>query len=230
MNPIDAPKIWTGEVEFEESTVDIIDSPDVTDVAVVEQATLPSVDEQRKIIEESSLNTADKSVLGSLVEINNIYDTLSVIQNDEVKEKRAVVLESICSAFIHSRMTNNAHAEALKFKLLNRLSDNIENLDLQTVSKIYNDLTAVSSIDAQQAGNIAAGMGSAGGVPGAGGGIQVNINNATAEGASITNATANVNGAGVNHLKETASLNASLKSWGNIPKQQPVNITPIEDE
>lgn len=76
-------------------------------------------------------------------------------------------------------------------------------------------MSDVSNVDAQQAmANI---NGGAGAIPGQGSGINLTINNATSEGASITTNTLNAQPQQVGQLKEVVTLNSSIKAWSNIP-------------
>ena len=218
----DQPRIWTGEDVFtEEETTS-------TDLIVIDETPqLPSVEEQVNIIAESDLKDENKSMLNALVELNKTAAILTQIQNDETVELQNKVIQAICTNFVTERMRNNQTAELVKNKILGNLVENIDVLDLETQAKIYNDLTEVSSIDNQQA---MAKMGGASGMPsGSGGGINLTINNATAEGASINNPTLNVGGGpSITQLKEVTSLNNSVKAWGSAP--MPKKVNPIDTE
>ena len=222
----DQPRIWTGDDVF----VDEIPEETGTDLTIVDETPqLPSVEEQASIVEDSNLKDENKKMLGALVELNKTAAILAQIQNDETIEMQNKVIQATCTNFIQSRMMNNSTAEALKNKLLNNLIQNIDVLDLETQAKIYNDLTEVSAIDAQQA--LAKMSGSTGTPAGTSGGINLTINNATAEGASINNPTLNVGGAAgpsITQLKEVTSLNNSVKAWGSAP--MPKKVTPIDTE
>ena len=223
----DQPKIWTGDEE--EFVLGDIPETSTTDLTVVDDTpALPTVEEQANIVAESNLKEENKSMLGALVELNKTAEILAQIQNDETIEMQNKVIQATCTNFIQSRMMNNSTAEALKNKLLLNLINNIDVLDLETQAKIYNDLTEVSSIDAQQA--LAKMSGSTGmSSNGNTGGINLTINNATAEGASINNPTLNVGGGpSITQLKEVTSLNNSVKAWGSAP--MPKKINPIDTE
>ena len=221
----DQPRIWTGDDVF---TEDNQPQPNTNIVVVDETPQLPSVEEQEEIIATSSLKDENKNMLNALVELNKTAAILAQIQNDETVEMQNKVIQATCTNFIQSRMMNNQTAEQLKNKLLGNLIEHIDVLDLETQAKIYNDLTEVSAIDAQQA---LAKMGGSngGGMPGGSGGINLTINNATAEGASINNPTLNVgSGPTITQLKEVTSLNNSVKAWGSAP--MPKKVTPIDTE
>lgn len=216
----DQPRIWTGDDVF----VDEIPEETGTDLTTVDETPqLPSLEEQASIVKDSDLKDENKNMLGALVELNKTAAILAQIQNDETIEMQNKVIQATCTNFIQSRMMNNSTAEALKNKLLNNLIQNIDVLDLETQAKIYNDLTEVSAIDAQQA--LAKMSGSTGTPSGTGGGISLTINNATAEGASINNPTLNVGTqAPVQNLDTLNNLSSNLNSWKNAPKK----ITPID--
>ena len=223
----DQPKIWTGDDVF----VDDIPQEDVsTDLTVVDETPqLPTVEEQITIIDKSDLNDENKSMLNALVELNKTASVLAQIQNEETVELQNKVIQAICTNFVTERMRNNSTAELVKNKILGNLVEHIDVLDLETQAKIYSDLTEVSSIDNQQA--MAKMSGASGGIPGTGsGGINLTINNATAEGASINNPTLNVGTAGpsITQLKEVTSLNNSVKAWGTA--LMPKKVNPIDTE
>lgn len=216
----DQPRIWTGDDVF----TDEIEPEQTTELAVIDETPkLPTLEEQEDIVNSSDLKDENKTLLGALVELNKTSAILAQIQNDETIEMQNKVIQATCTSFIHNRMMNNITAEQLKNKLLTNLLQNIDVLDLETQSKIYNDLTEVSAIDAQQA--LAKMSGASGSMPGSGsGGINLTINNATAEGASINNPTLNVGTAGpsITQLKEVTSLNNSVKAWGSAPMPKKV--------
>lgn len=208
----DTPKYWIDETELEENTTG-------TEILVPEEEiVLPTIAEQKELIHSANdISEQSRGMLAGLVEMNSVAQTLLAIHNNETAEQRRTVITAWCESFINSRMRNNAAAETLKAKLLERLINNIDNLDLETTARIYNDLTDVSAVDAQQAmANINGGNMN---LPGQSGGINLTINNATAEGASVVNNTLNAQPQQVQQLKETATLNQSLRAWStsNIP-------------
>lgn len=220
----DQPRIWTGDDIFVDETLEET-STNLTVIDEIPQ--LPSVEEQETIVAGSNLKEDNKNMLSALVELNKTAMILSQIQNEETIEMQNKVIQATCTNFIQSRMMNNSTAEALKNKLLNNLMEHIDVLDLETQAKIYNDLTEVSAIDAQQA--LAKMSGNTAMPGGSSGGINLTINNATAEGASINNPTLNVGGGpSITQLKEVTSLNNSVKAWGSAP--MPKKINPIDTE
>lgn len=213
----DLPKMWVEEVEpnCDPITGEIIETNTQALMPIEEEIPLPTISEQKDMVKNSSLNEENKGMLQALVEMNNVAETLALIRSNESAEQRKTVITAWCENFMNSRMRNNVVAETLKAKLLERLLNNIDNLDLQTTAQIYNDLSDVSSVDAQQAmANI---NGGAGAMPGQGSGINLTINNATSEGASITTNTLNAQPQQVGQLKEVAAMNTSIRAWSNIP-------------
>lgn len=213
----DLPKMWVEEVEpnCDPVTGEIIETNTQALMPIEEEMPLPTISEQKDMVKNSSINEENKGMLQALVEMNNVAETLALIRSNESAEQRKTVITAWCENFMNSRMRNNVVAETLKAKLLERLLNNIDNLDLQTTAQIYNDLSDVSSVDAQQAmANI---NGGAGAMPGQGSGINLTINNATSEGASITTNTLNAQPQQVGQLKEVVTLNSSIKAWSNIP-------------
>lgn len=209
----DYPKYWNEE-EIDPETGEII-SPSAELVPVKEEIPLPTIEEQKTIVSSAiDLNPKDRGLLNSLVEMNNVAQTLLALRTQETAEQRRTVIQAWCENFINARMQNNVTAEKLKQRLLIRLINNIDNLDLQTVSQIYNDLSETSSVDAQQAmASINGGTGTVGGSSG----INLTINNATSEGASITNNTLNASPQNASTTKEVSILNNSIKAWGKVP-------------
>ena len=209
----DYPKYWNEE-EIDPETGEII-SPSTELVPIEEKVPLPTIEEQKTIVSSAiDLNPKDRGLLNSLVEMNNVAQTLLALRTQETAEQRRTVIQAWCENFINARMQNNVTAETLKQRLLIRLMDNISNLDLQTVAQIYNDLSETSSVDAQQAmASINGGTGTVGGSSG----INLTINNATSEGASITNNTLNASQQNTSTTKEVSILNNSIKAWGKVP-------------
>lgn len=210
----DLPKYWNEETgEIEEG---VFDNTSLL-MPVEETVPLPTISEQRQIVEEDNeLSDESKGMLASLIEMNKVAQTLDVIRSSETAEQRKGVVNAWCEAFVSSRMRNNVVAEELKSRLLMRLMDNVDNLDLETTSRIYNDLHDVSNVDSQQALASVNGGQSQFTSPN-GGGINLTINNATSEGASITNNTLNAGGQPITQLKEVSSMNSSIKAWSNVP-------------
>ena len=218
----DQPKIWTGDDVFVD---DMPQEMPGTDIATIEEAPLPSLEEQENIVATSNLKEDNKNMLNALVELNKTAAILAQIQNDETVEMQNKVIQATCTNFVQTRMMNNATAEALKNKLLGNLMQNIDVLDLETQAKIYNDLTEVSSIDMQQA--LAKMSGSTGTPMGnTGGGINLTLNNITGDGAGVTQNTVAVGTTPpVSNLDTLNNLSTAMGTWKNAPKK----VKPIVD-
>lgn len=216
----DQPKIWTGDDVFTEEAEETA----ATDLTIVDDTPqLPSLEEQENIVQQAELKEESKSMLGALVELNKTAAILAQIQNDETIEMQNKVIQATCTNFIHARMMNNSTAEALKNKLLIDLMQNIEVLDLETKAKIYNDLTEVSAVDAQQA--LAKISGGSGMPAGGNGGINLTLNNITGDNAGVTQNTLAVNTkAPIQNLDTLNNLSSNLNSWKNAPRK----ITPVD--
>ncbi|MBO4622557.1 MAG: hypothetical protein J5691_01585 [Bacilli bacterium] len=218
----DQPKIWTGDDVFVD---DMPQEMPGTDIATIEEAPLPSLEEQENIVATSNLKEDNKNMLNALVELNKTAAILAQIQNDETVEMQNKVIQATCTNFVQTRMMNNATAEALKNKLLGNLMQNIDVLDLETQAKIYNDLTEVSSIDMQQA---LAKMGGSTGTPmgNTGGGINLTLNNITGDGAGVTQNTVAVGTTPpVSNLDTLNNLSTAMGTWKNAPKK----VKPVVD-
>lgn len=215
----DTPKFWTEEDDI----VIVPEQEQSTDLVIPEAAPLPSIEEQETLVNESKLKDDSKNMLNSLIELNKTANLLIQIQNEETLEMQNKVIQATCTNFVQARMMNNATAENLKNKLLNNLIENIDVLDLETQAKIYNDLTEVSAIDAQQA--LAKVTGAPAGAGGGSGGINLTLNNITGDNAGVTQNTLAVNTqAPIQNLDTLNNLSSNLNSWKNAPKK----ITPID--
>lgn len=215
MQNSDTPKMWVEEnTMYNPETGEIIENTP-TDVAIVEEVPIPTIAEQKELVASSPVSSESKGLLNSLIEMNSIAQTLELMRNNETQEQRKAVVTAMCEAFVNERMRNNIVAEELKRRLLERLIDNVEHLDLETTSRIYTDLHDVSNIDSQQAvTNI---NGGSGGIPGNQTGTVFNLNLATGENSHVTNNTLNANPQQVGQLKEVAAMNTSIKAWSNVP-------------
>lgn len=228
MQNVDTPKIWNeDDIKYDPETGEILEDYDApTDIVPVEEVAVPSIAEQKEIVNNSDVSEEGKSLLGSLIEMNNIANTLTLLRNNETIEQRKTVVTAMCEAFINERMRNNIVAEDLKRKLLERLLVNVDNLDLQTTAQIYNDLHDTSSVDSQQAmTNLNGGNPT---MPGQGG-TTFNLNLATGENSMVTANTLNAQPQQVQQLKEVAALNSSIRAWQNIPGKKPIQQAQIVD-
>ncbi len=205
---LDTPKIWQDpDLTQENLPTEIIS----------EEIELPSIEEQRNIVSSSNLSNSNKALLESLVTMNEVAQTLDKIRYTETADMRLNYVKMLAENFVSSRMNNNQLAEELKKKLITRLLDHVDDLDFELVTRLYTDLHETTNLDAQQAFATVNGTSSA--MPGMpGNGINLTINNATSEGASIMNNTLNATPQQVGQLKEVQAMNASIKGWaGNIP-------------
>lgn len=218
----DTPKIWvedTGEVvEYDNSA---------QSMPVEETIPLPTIEEQRDMLAASGLSEEDKGILGGIIEVNKVCQLLDQVKMAETATKRQEVLSVYAENFIMSHLRNNIRAETLKDKLLQRLSDNIDNLDLELTSRIFLDLQQtmapdVAIMNARSQGDT--GMSAASALNG-GPSINLTVNNATTDGASITNNTLAVNN-NAGPLKDVTSLNYAMKNMQKIamPRQGAITI------
>lgn len=215
----DLPKYWneeTGEVveTYPENTAALISQEEVLP--------LPTIDEQTEIVQAAQVNKDNMSMLNSLVEMNKVAETLNALRSTESQEMRRNVLTAWCESFVNSRMINNVAAEKLKARILDKLSENLDVLDLETISRIYNDLHEVSAVDMQQANSMVSG--NMGGFPSSAG-TTVNLNLATGENGVVTTQTLNATPQQVGQLKEVTQMNTAIKGWSNValPRKKTVD-------
>lgn len=213
----DTPKIWV------EDTGEIVEYDNSTQLTPIEETIpLPTVEEQHNMLASSTLSAEDKGILGGIIEVNKVCQLLDQIKIAETADKRQAVLNVYAENFIMSHLRNNMRAETLKDKLLQRLSDHIDDLDLELTSRIFLDLqqtmapdVAIMNARSQGDSGMSAAMG------GNGPSINLTVNNATTEGASITNNTLAVNN-NPQQLKDVTSLNYAMKNMQKIqmPRQK----------
>lgn len=226
-NMIDEPRIWRDE----ESVIpeEGYDANGFSNelIQVEEEPALPSIQEQKELVKSSQISSENKSILNQLIEINEIANMLKTVNNTEMEEQRSKILDTTCAIFIQQRMQNNMHIEKLKRKVIDRLIDNIDNMDLELANDVLSNITQVTSTDATNAmSSLRGGAVSSSGMPG----IQLNINNATADGAQITTQTLNAGPQQVQQLKEVATLNSSIRAWQNIPgKKAPIQAEIVDN-
>lgn len=227
----DTPRLWNDNIKYDPETGEILedDTTESTNLIPVDEIPVPTTEEQQAIIKQSSLSEKNKELLNSIVELNAICDIMDQTAMTETQEKQKRAIQLICENFLAQRFRNNQTAEQLKHALLVRLLDNIDNLDLATTAQIYNDLHDVTSQEAVAAFGQLLGGGAAG-IPGTNGGINLTINNATADGAAITTNTLNTTPQHIPQLKEVAAMNSSIRAWQGIPGKKPVQQAQIIDE
>lgn len=216
----DTPNIWQGD-EAEEESLEL--TPE--EQAIVP---LPTKEESLEMIDTSSINDEHKGLLRGLVEMNEVAKVMANLRDSETQEQRKTIIRAWAENFITIRFQNNGIVEQLKRKLLERLLNNIDNLDLETTHQILASLQDVTSIDAQTAMSQIMGTGAIGG--GGNSGPTFNLNIANGDNASATANTMNVGtGPAVNQLKEVAAMNNNLSAWNavNMPRKEK-DVTPNE--
>lgn len=217
----DTPKIWMDETE----TPEVYDNTSAL-MPIQEEPPLPSIEERQSIVKNSDLCTEHKGMLNTLLEFNKMADVLAQIQTVESQEQRRKIIEIYSESFVTKRLSNNLRAENLKNLLLERVLNNIDNLDLETTSNLLIQLHEVMSPDYAQAAARLSGEPT--GIPGQAPGINLTINNATTDGAQITNNTLNANVLPTGANKETVMINSTMKQLQGIqmPKKKvPVDVT-----
>ena len=210
----DTPKRWVDEEEIYDNTSQLM--------PIEEEKPLPTIAEQKDIVTKSNLNDEDKTILGGIIEINNIANALEKTGIMETIEQRIMVIRTYAEHFMAQHLRNNIRAENLKDLILAKLAANIENLDLELASRIYLDLQQTMSQDVAIMNATAHGESNAAMMAGMGGpSINLTVNNATTEGASITNNTLAVNNQQAN-LKDASILNNAIKKIQTVsmPRQK----------
>lgn len=210
----DTPKRWVDEEEIYDNTSQLM--------PIEEEKPLPTIAEQKDIVTKSNLNDEDKTILGGIIEINNIANALEKTGIMETIEQRIMVIRTYAEHFIAQHLRNNIRAENLKDLILAKLAANIENLDLELASRIYLDLQQTMSQDVAIMNATAHGESNATMMAGMGGpSINLTVNNATTDGASITNNTLAVNNQQAN-LKDASILNNAIKKIQTVsmPRQK----------
>lgn len=180
-----------------------------------------SEEEQYAIIKQEAPEE-HQGVLNTLMELNKTASVLAKIDSEEQIEQRNKVLNMVMEGFIQKRYMSNLKLEDLKEKLIQSVSDNIDNLDLvtqiDTLEKIHN----ITVVDAQRASGLGNGVGA--GMNGAPG-VQINLNNASNGGTVEATTNTMTIGAGVTaeNLKDVASLSATMKSMKESGAPRKVN-------
>lgn len=216
----DAPKIWKSPEEILAEQ-----SQQSQELTVPEEPAVPTLPvEERLDIIEKEASENDKGILNALVEVSKTANVLKQIDNEELQEGRNLVLKAWYDAFIQNKMQNSHTIEKVIAGLADRLLNNIDSLDLEQTGILIEKLSNVNAIMAQRnpttLGDPTYGQG--GGQPA----VNLTINNATAEGASINNPTLNVGGRPpVANLDGLNSLNNAMNGWKGAPKK----VTPVTD-
>lgn len=215
----DAPKIWKSPEEI------LAEQQQSQELTVPEEPSVPTLPvEERLDIIEKEASENDKGILNALVEVSKTANVLKQIDNEELQEGRNLVLKAWYDAFIQNKMQNSHTIEKVIAGLADRLLNNIDSLDLEQTGILIEKLSNVNAIMAQRNpttfGDPTYGQG--GGQPA----VNLTINNATAEGASINNPTLNVGGRSpVQNLDGLNNLNNAMNGWKGAPKK----VTPVMD-
>ena len=225
---IDQPKVWNSESGS-------FDNPQTTSLATVTEnnavAVMPeyTVAEQREIINTEAPEEY-KELLHALVDVSQMSNVLDVVDNDQNRQTRRRFLDMITEGFIKKRLETNAKMESMKLDLINRVWENLDEVDIQTSFDMLTKLHEITSMDAAKPlgaysdPTMSGAMGGIGGQPT----VNLTVNNATAEGSSITTNSLNVNSKPpVEDMKTLSKLNNVVGSWGNIPKKVNPNDEPI---
>lgn len=216
----DAPKIW-------KSPEEILAEQEINknqELMIPEEPSVPTLPiEDRLNIIDKEASDNDKGILNALVEVSKTANVLKQIDNEETQEGRNLVLKAWYDAFIQNKMQNSHTIEKVIAGLADRLLNNIDSLDLEQTGILIEKLSNVNAIMAQRnpttLGDPTYGQG---GQPA----VNLTINNATAEGASINNPTLNVGGRPpVQNLDSLNSLNNAMTGWKGAPKK----VTPVMD-
>ena len=85
---IDEPRIWKDE----ESVIpeEGYDANGFSNelIQVEEEPALPSIQEQKELVQSSQISSENKSILNQLIEINEIANMLKTVNNTEMEEQR----------------------------------------------------------------------------------------------------------------------------------------------
>ena len=212
----DAPKIWKSPEEI------LAEQQQSQELTVPEEPSVPTlpVEERLDIIEKEASDN-DKGILNALVEVSKTANVLKQIDNEELQEGRNLVLKAWYDAFIQNKMQNSHTIEKVIAGLADRLLNNIDSLDLEQTGILIEKLSNVNAIMAQRNPTT---LGDPMYAPGGQPAVNLTINNATAEGASINNPTLNVGGRSpVQNLDGLNNLNNAMNGWKGAPKK----VTPV---
>lgn len=136
------PKKWTEMVGEDE------DQAQLPAEYIEEQVPALSYEEQKELIEQESPEEY-KDMFGALVEVSNMANLLSKIDTDESQYVRRKMLDIVSEEFIRKRMNTNVKLEDMKLRLLNRVYDNIEQLDLATSYEMLKGIHEMTQCEAQ---------------------------------------------------------------------------------
>lgn len=215
MNNDDMPKKWT---EMVGEDVD----PNTLPAEYEEQVPALSYEEQKELVEQEAPEEY-KDMFGALVEVSNMANLLAKIDTDESQYVRRKMLDIVSEEFIRKRMNTNVKLEDIKLQLINRVANNIDQLDLTTsyeMAKGIHEMTqgeAQSPIGRYANPSIIPPQGNSGPI----------INIATGDG-NINTATVSPNPAPVNNinLKDLSRMSEAQKAWGDlkVKKKEPIRV------
>lgn len=216
----DAPKIWKSPEEILAEQ----EAQKNQELIIPEEPSVPTLPvEERLDIIKKEASENDKSILNALVEVSKTANVLKQIDNEELQEGRNLVLKAWYDAFIQNKMQNSHTIEKVIAGLADRLLNNIDSLDLEQTGILIEKLSNVNAVMAQRnPTTLGDPIYALGNQPA----VNLTINNATAEGASINNPTLNVGGRPpVQNLDGLNSLNNAMNGWKGAPKK----VTPVTD-
>jgi len=216
MNNDDMPKKWTEMANSEETEQN-------TSIANYEEEQVPalSYEEQKELVEQESPEEY-KDMFGALVEVSNMANLLSKIDTDESQYVRRKMLDIVSEEFIRKRMNTNVKLEDMKLRLLNRVYDNIDQLDLTTSYEMLKGIHEMTQGEAQSPIGRYANPSI---IPTQNTGPTINIS--TGEG-NINTATISPTPAPTSNinLKDLSRMSEAQKAWGDlkVKKKDPIII------
>lgn len=218
----DQPQIWIDETEEKEASLGDLTIQENNSVTIVEEV---PIEEQKRLIEEEAPEDY-KGALTALVEVSQMTNILEAVDTEKSQYTRRRMLDLLSENFIRKRLSTNEKLESLKLDLINRVWDNIDQIDLTTS---FDMLSRIHEITAMEAAKPIGGYTdpSMAGVPGGMGNtpaVNLTINNATGADSQITTNSMSIgNKPPVNDLKTVSKLTETVKAWGDVPKKvQPV--------
>ncbi len=221
----DQPQLWIDETEKKEDFLGELTIQNSQEIAIVEE--MP-IEKQKELIEAEAPDDY-KDALTSLVEVSQMTNILEAVDTEKSQYTRRRMLDLLSENFIRKRLSTNEKLESLKLDLLNRVWDNIEQIDLTTSFEM---LSRIHEITAMEAAKPIGGYTdpSMAGVPGGLGGatpaVNLTINNATGADSQITTNSMSIGAKPpVEDLKTVSKLSETVKAWGNVPKK----VQPIVD-
>lgn len=214
-NISDTPKVWTEERENDTETSPIENLPDTFEEPAVPELTH---EEKMKLVDEAPEDY--KSMLGSLVEVSEMANTLQQLDTEESQAARARMLDLVAENFIRKRMNTNQKLEDMKLDLISRVWHNIDQLDLQTAFEMAARIHEMTAIDGQKPLGAYSNPTLMPTGDNSGPAVNLTINNATGQDSQITQNTLSVgNKPPVSDLKTVSKMSETIKAWGNIPKK-----------